>query len=111
MRKTDADALWARALVQAKRFMQIMEDNDEIEKVVVPGTEASMAKEALEHAFVHAISPLTDAKTKSAYLRLVLDFTKSKPESKSKLTLDKSEEWLDALEKDMKTDGGSPSDT
>jgi hypothetical protein len=101
MRKADAEVLWDQARRQAKRFIQIMEDADKVETLPVPGTEAEMAKQVLEQAFVHAVSPLTDAKNKATYIRIVLDFTKSKPESKSKLTLDKSEEWLAEVAKDM----------
>jgi len=110
MRKPKAQRLWKRARKKAKRFIQIMEDAGEVEKIVVPGSEAEMAKQALEEAFAMAVGPATDAKVKTAALRLVLDFTKAKPESKTKLTLDKSEEWLDALEADMKANGRSSSD-
>jgi hypothetical protein len=34
----------------------------------------------------------------------VLNFTKSKPESKSKLTLNKAEDFLDAVSGDLKRD-------
>jgi hypothetical protein len=104
MRKAEADALWTRAEAQANRFIRIMKDAGELPEVVVPGTEAEMAEKALAEAYKNAVGPLTDAKTKAAFCRLVLDFTKSKPESKSKLTLDKSEEFLAALEEDMRKD-------
>jgi hypothetical protein len=105
MRKADAEVYWAYARRQAKRFIQIMEDAELVETVPIPGSEAEMAKAALEEAFVNAIGPRTDAKSKAAFIRIVLDFTKSKPESKSKLTLDKSEEWLDAVAADMGVNG------
>ncbi len=87
-----------------------MEKAGEIPEVVVPGSEAEMAKEVLREAYKDAVSPMTDKKVKATYQRLVLDFTKAKPESRSKLTLDKSEEWLAALEEDMNADGRSSSD-
>lgn len=104
MRKAEADVLWARAAEQAKRFIKIMEDAGELPDVVIPGTEAEMARLALEEAFKLAVGPMNDMKVKTTAIRTVLDFTKSKPETKSKLTLDKSEEWLDALADDMKRD-------
>lgn len=107
MRKAEAEALWARASEQADKFIRIMKDNDELPEIVIPGSEAEMAEKALHEAYKHAVGPLTDTKTKASLLRLVLDFTKSKPESKSKLTLDKSEEWLSALDADMKNDDRS----
>lgn len=114
MHRDEAQQLWAKARELGERFIQIMEDADQVEKIVVPGSEAEMAKEVLKEAFVMAVSPLTDTKVKATYQRIVLDFTKAKPESKTKLTLDKSEEWLAALEQDMKKDdrqAGDPSPT
>jgi hypothetical protein len=108
MRKPEAMRLWAEAREQAKKFIKIMEDKDLVETVVIPGSEAEMGKRALEEAFVMAIGPMTDAKTKAAAIRTVLEWTKAKPESKSKLTLDKSEEWLASLASDMPdADSGS----
>jgi hypothetical protein len=66
MRKAKAERLWSAAREQAKRFIKIMEDNGAVEAVVIPGSEAEMAKKALEAAYAHAIGPLGDAKTKAA---------------------------------------------
>lgn len=108
MRKAEAMALWDKAKVEANRFIEIMTDAGNLPAVVVPGSEEEMAKETLRHAYEMAVGPLTDAKTKAAYLRIVLDFTKSKPETKSKLSLENSAEWLAALSADMpKADGNS----
>lgn len=106
MRKAEADRLWAKASRQADRFIKIMEDAGELPEVVLPGSEEEMGKEALREACRFALSPLTDMKNKAAYIRMVLDFTKAKPESKSKITLDKSEEWLAEVAKDMAVDDG-----
>lgn len=103
MRKAEAEALWAQAAVVADRFIKLMEDTGELP--VVPTSEEEMAKSALREACTYAFSPLTDAKTKQSYLSLILNFTKAKPETKSKITLDKSEEWLAAVAEDMKSDG------
>jgi hypothetical protein len=107
--KADVAPLWAKAKELSERFIRIMEDAGKVERAPVPGSKEEMGKQALAEAFTYGVGPHTDAKTKSAYLKLVLDFTMAKPESKSKLTLDRSEEWLAALEADMKN--GSPSDT
>jgi hypothetical protein len=104
MTKAEAAPLWAKAREQARKFITIMEDAGEIAGVVIPGSEQDMAKRALEEAFALAVSPLTQAQVKNAAIRTVLEWTKAKPESKSKLTLDKSEEWLAALAADMKND-------
>ena len=102
MRKAQALVKWAEADEQAGKFIKLMEAHDKVEKVPAAGSEEEMAKNALREAYKMAVSPLTDAKVKATYQRLVLDFTRAKPESKTKLTLDKSEEWLAALEADMK---------
>jgi hypothetical protein len=101
MRKDEAMALWEKSKAEARKFIQIMEEKDLLPKVTVPGSEEEMAKKVLEEAYVYAVGPLTDAKTKAAYMRVVLDFTKSKPESKQKLSLENSAEWLAALAADM----------
>jgi hypothetical protein len=97
MRAADAEEAWAQARALGEKFIKIMEDKGEVEKIVVPGSEEEMAKAALKEAFVMAVSPLSDAKTKNASIRTVLEWTKAKPESKSKLTVNKAEEWLAEL--------------
>lgn len=109
MTRAQVAPLWAKAKQLSERFIAIMEDAGKVERTPTPGSKEEMGKQALAEAFTYGVGPHTDAKTKSAYLKLVLDFTMAKPESKSKLTLDRSEEWLAALEADMKN--GSPSDT
>lgn len=106
MRKPEALKQWALAREQARKFIKIMEDNGELDVFVIPGTEAEMAKKALEEAYTMAVGPMGDAKTKASAIRTVLEWTKAKPESKSKLTLDKSEEFLAILNADMKSDAG-----
>jgi hypothetical protein len=101
MRKPDADAAWAHAAALADRFIKIMEDKGELPEVVVPGSEAEMATEALREAFKISVGP-HGVKERIAAINTVLNFTKSKPESKSKLTVNKAEEWLAELATDMK---------
>lgn len=101
MNAEQADAAWAQARELGRKFIKIMEDKDEVLKVVIPGSEAEMAKAALEEAFVMAVGPLSDAKTKNTAIRTVLEWTKAKPESKSKLTVTKAEDWLAELATDM----------
>jgi hypothetical protein len=66
--------------------------SDEV-SLVVPDSDAGKAEAALREAFVLAVGP-TDQKIKIQAINTVLNFTKSKPESKSKLTLDKAEDFL-----------------
>lgn len=111
MRKRDAVPLWAQAEQLADRFIQIMKDQGELpetekvmvldengasELVEVPNTDAGKAEAALREAFVLAVGP-SEQKIKIQAINTVLNFTKSKPESKSKLTLNKAEDFLDAI--------------
>jgi hypothetical protein len=102
--------LWARARELADRFIQIMKDQGELpdetvvvvtedgsETVSVPATDTGKAEAALKEAFVLAVGP-SDQKIKIQAINTVLNFTKSKPESKSKLTLNKAEDFLDAIQ-------------
>ena len=106
MTKATVAPLWARARQLADRFIKIMKDKgelpdlpDDIFEVAVPETDASKAEAALNEAFVLAIGP-SDQKIKIQAINTVLAYTKSKPESRSKLTLNKAEDFLDAIEND-----------
>ena len=113
MRKRDAVPLWARANELADRFIKIMKDvgalptDEDVvvdgETITVPSTDSGKAEVALREAFVLAVGP-SDQKIKIQAINTVLNFTKSKPESKAKLTLNKAEDFLDAVAADMKSD-------
>lgn len=94
MRRAEADAAWAVADDNAKALIQKMKDDGELPLVVVPDSDDAKAEQALKEAFKIALGPLTHAQTKLAALRTVLEYTKSKPETKSKVTLDTAEKWL-----------------
>ena len=108
--RATAQPLWDRANELADRFIKIMEDKGElptdevvqvrtedgVENVTVPGTEDGMAKAALTQAFVLAVGPV-DKKIQIQAINTVLNFTKAKPESKSKLTLNKAEDFLNDI--------------
>jgi hypothetical protein len=114
MRRRDAAPLWEQAEALADRFIQIMKDQgelpDEIVEVVsvdedgkvektevaVPVSDIGKAERALREAFVLAVGPSTQ-NIKIQAINTVLNFTKSKPESKSKLTLNKAEDFLDEI--------------
>jgi hypothetical protein len=67
--------------------------SDKYDAIVVPDSDAGKAEVALKEVFKLAVGP-TDQKIKIQALNTVLNYTKSKPESKSKLTLDKAEDFL-----------------
>jgi hypothetical protein len=101
MRKADVAPLWARARELADRFIKIMKEKGELPDldyqplpgITVPSTDEGKAEAALNEAFVLAVGP-SDQKIKIQAINTVLNFTKSKPESKSKLTLAKAEDFL-----------------
>lgn len=91
--------LWARARELADRFIQIMKDKGElpdekvevvtedgVQTVSVPSTDNGKAEAALRETFVLAVGP-SDQKIKIQALNTVLAYTKSKPEAKTKLTV------------------------
>jgi hypothetical protein len=115
MRRSKAEKLWAKANTLADRFIQIMKDQGELPadeivevtmvdeegaetttSVAVPTTDTGKAERALREAFVLAVGPSTQ-QIKIQAINTVLNFTKSKPESKSKLTLNKAEDFLDEI--------------
>jgi hypothetical protein len=107
MRKATVAPLWDRARELADRFIKIMKDKGELPEldydplldVVVPATDEGKAEAALKEAFVLAVGP-SDQKIKIQAINTVLNFTKSKPESKSKLTLAKAEDFLNDIAAD-----------
>jgi hypothetical protein len=119
MRKRDAVPLWEQANKLADRFINIMKDvgelpkdevvvvtvGDEHHEVSVPTNDSGKAEAALREAFVLAVGPSTQ-QIKIQAINTVLNFTKSKPESKSKLTLNKAEDFLDEVAKSM-SDGAN----
>ena len=85
--------LWAEARRKADRFIQKMMDDGVIPAVTVPDSDEAKGNAALHAACVIALGP-TEQRDKLAAIRTVLEYTKAKPESKSKLTVSSSEQWL-----------------
>jgi hypothetical protein len=117
MRKWQSDPLWAEARELADRFIQIMKDKGELTDeivevtvrdehgdavdsvpVAVPASDTGKAEAALREAFVMAVGPSTQ-NIKIQAINTVLAYTKSKPESKTKLTVDPLA-FLDEVAKD-----------
>jgi hypothetical protein len=87
---------------KAKKLIDMMEDEGKFgEASVIPGTDDSRAKEAMRELGAIAFGP-GQVRDRLTALRTILEFTKEKPAQRSKVTLDKSEEWLLAVEADMK---------
>ena len=64
--------------------------------LVMPDTDEDRATAALREATIMALGP-TDKQTKLAAIRTVLEYTKSKPTSKSEVKLSSSEAFLAEL--------------
>jgi len=76
--------------------------SDDKPQLVIPDTDAGKAEVLLREAFIMGASP-GDKKVRLAAINTVLNFTKSKPESKSKVTLDRAEDFLAAVADDLKS--------
>jgi hypothetical protein len=91
------------AQAAAERFIKRMEDEGQLQKVTIPGSDEDMAKEVLKEAYVMAVLP-GDRRERLAAMRTVLEYTKSKPASTQKIDLT-SDQWLEAAVKEMKDNG------
>jgi len=101
MRAAEADLLCVQANEKADYIMSELEKEGVV--AFAPNIpEDQMAKTALREAFVIAMSPL-QAQTRLAAIRMVLEFTKSKPAAKTDLTLNSAEAWLKAVVEDHKS--------
>lgn len=102
MRKAQADQLNQAASESAKETMSELKQTG-----VLDGLDPR-SEQALETAVKIMRAP-GDKKVKLAAARLVLDFTKSKPASKSDITVNKAEEWLAAVAAQNDGDKGETS--
>jgi hypothetical protein len=89
-RKTIKPVL-AKARRQADRYIQKMTDEGTLP--AIPTSDEAKGIAALHEACVLALTP-GEKTAKLAAIRTVLEYTKSKPESKSKITVNTSEQWL-----------------
>jgi hypothetical protein len=90
---------WGMRRAQVKRFQKQarLEATLSMKKLTKAGVltddTAPEAREAL-HTALEVMRMPGDPKSKLAAARLVLDFTKAKPASKSEVTINTAEEWL-----------------
>lgn len=94
--KATVAPLWAEASRKADRFIEMLKDDGIVPAVVIPDSDEAKGVAALHEATKLALGP-TDKQMKLAAIRTVLEYTRSKPESKSKLTLNTSEDFLAAI--------------
>lgn len=78
-----------RAHKEAKRIMKIMESNGQL-------PDDAMAKAAIGAAFDMIGEPLS-ARDRLSAIRTVLEFTKTKPASKTDVTIKSAEDFLDEI--------------
>lgn len=124
MRKEEADAHWAKARQKAQEFHKIMAEAGIVEDLdaelvaafaaagdareKVEGlTEEQMASLALREAMVQVLSPLSHAQTRNQAIRTVLEWTKSKPASKTDVRVNNAEAWLASVVEDAVADTGA----
>jgi hypothetical protein len=93
MTRATAAPLWADARLKADRYIKRMQDEGELPKVLVPGSDEEKGVAALHEATVLALGP-TDKQLKLAAIRTVLEWTKAKPATRSKIDVTTSEDWL-----------------
>jgi hypothetical protein len=103
MRKAEAMEKWAEVKESAKQTMA------ELEKAGLLDEMPTEAREALDTALQVMRMP-QDQKLKLAAARLVLDFTKSKPASKSIVAVDEAEAWLSKIAEDNADSGEATKD-
>lgn len=95
MYRRDAEAKMVEAKKQAEKDLENIKKNVTFEE--------SASEEAMRAALEVLRSPAaTGAKLQAA--RLILEWTKAKPASKSELTVNKAEEWLNSLESEDEGD-------
>jgi hypothetical protein len=105
MTRAQAEPLWEQARKDADLLMAQFEKEGRIEFKSTPveqeealpngmHTDAEMARLVLREALVLALSPLKDVQTKATAARIVLEWTKPKPATKSELKLQGEEAWL-----------------
>lgn len=98
MTRATAAPLWAEARRKADRLIQLMTDDGLISETVIPDSDEAKGVAALHEVAVLALGP-GEKQAKLAALRTLLEYTRSKPESKSKLTVNTSEDWLAEIAK------------
>lgn len=95
-RKHEIEPLRAKAKKEAREVVKIMSDKYDIED--------DYSREALETA-VEVMRVPGETRERLAAARLILDFTKSKPVSKSEVAVSKAEDFLASLLAEDEADG------
>lgn len=103
MTKASVAPLVAKAHQLADRFIQKMKDEDVIPMIVIPDSDDARAEAALKAAVIIALSP-GERQTQMAAIRTVLEYTKSKPATRSQITLDTTEQLLAEIARDAAED-------
>jgi len=119
--KREAVKQWKTAQKLADKFVDYLKETDQAPsdmkdvKVIskrhmvphveyaVPNSDEEMAVIALREAFLLAIGP-TDMPEKLKAINTVLTYTKTKPESSTKLRVEKAEDFLDLIAEVRSTD-------
>jgi hypothetical protein len=103
--KPERIAINARAKQIAEETILKMADQG-----ILTNEDDPRAVKALQAA-VEVMNTPANQQTKLAAARLILDYTKSKPASKSEVTVNKAEEWLAAVNREESDAEGPAEDT
>jgi hypothetical protein len=95
MTRAQAAPLWEEARCKADWFIYKMMEDGELPEVnfKVPDTDEAKGVAALHEATVLALGP-GEKQAKLAAIRTVLEWTKAKPATRSKIDVTTSEDWL-----------------
>lgn len=96
MTRKQANKAWAQTKRKVSKFIEMMKDDNILPDVIIPNSDEAKAEAALRETCLIAFGPGAKPQKLQA-LRTILEYTKAKPESKSKVTLNKSEDFLAAI--------------
>lgn len=98
-RREEAEAMWAECRKKADWIMSELENEGVLSFPDTP--EEQMAKTALHKAFEMVLSPI-ELKSRLSAIRMVLEWTKAKPATKTDLRMNHAEAWLAQVVADHK---------
>jgi hypothetical protein len=99
MRRAEAEAAWDEASKRADMAVRGLEVSGVVPTDVITGTDEELAKAALHAAAVIALGPMSDKRTKLHALKIVLDYTKAKPEERRAISKasNPTDEWMQSV--------------
>lgn len=100
--RASSELIWADARAKAKEIVEKMIENDQVNMPECK-TDAERAELALKETVAVLMTP-ANHQAKLGAARILLDFCKEKPASRSKVTVQAAEEWLNSVTSDIEND-------